>query len=86
LARSHVESWEEYRRRLLAETSRFIEWGLRHPDQVTWIPTKPISEGGFPRRVGEWFWSTVLSAGGTDRLRRWREKLTCAGLFLRGLK
>ncbi len=80
------ETWQEYRHRLLAETSRFIEWGLRHPEQVTWIPAKPVGEGGFPQAVAEWFWGAVLGAGDGGRLQRWREKLTYAGLFLRGLK
>ena len=69
------ESWEAYRGRMLAETSRFIEWGLAHPDQVLWIPAKPARQQGFPRAVGEWFWTTALGDGATGRLRQWRSRL-----------
>lgn len=55
------ESWADYRRRMLRETERFIEWGLRHPDKIVRIPIKPVSRGSFPRQVGEWFWNAVLS-------------------------
>ncbi len=57
---------------MLADTSRFIEWGLRHPELVVWIPTKPIEQGGFPKQVAAWFWSTALSEGLNRRLRGWR--------------
>ena len=85
MSRSGRETWQEYRRRILADTGRFIEWGLAHPERVTWIPAKPAGEGGFPRRVAEWFWQTVLTEGG-GRPGRWRDKLFHAGLFLRGLR
>lgn len=60
---------------MLAETSRFIEWGLRHPELVVWIPAKPVDAGGFPQRVAEWFWGTVLSARLDGSSRRWRDWL-----------
>ncbi|GAH46936.1 unnamed protein product, partial [marine sediment metagenome] len=45
------------------------------PELVTWIPAKPVTEGGFPPRVAEWFWGAVLSER-TDGLgRRWRGRL-----------
>jgi hypothetical protein len=66
------ESWEEYRKRMLDETSRFIEWGLRHPELVTWIPTKLAGDGGFPHRVAEWYWGTVLSDRIDGAVARWR--------------
>lgn len=69
------ESWDEYRKRMLAETSRFIEWGLRHPELVVWIPVKPVDEGGFPRRVADWFWGAVLSTRADGPLRGWRDRL-----------
>lgn len=72
---SCYESWDEHRRRMLAETSRFIEWGLRHPELVFWIPAKPVEQGGFPRAVADWFWGTVLAVDGGGRLKRWRERL-----------
>ena len=85
MSHSPRESWQQYRKRLLAETSRFIEWGLRHPELVTWIPAKPVGGGGFPRRVAEWFWQAALSDG-SGRLGRWRDKLLRAGLFLQRLR
>jgi hypothetical protein len=69
------ETWEEYRRRMLDETARFIEWGLRHPDLVIEIPAKPVGEGGFPRQVANWFWTTVLTPNPDSRIRRWRDFL-----------
>jgi len=70
-----VWSLDEYRKRMLEETSRFIEWGLRHPDLVVWIPVKPTDQGGFPPGVGSWFWGTVLSTRVDGALRRWRDRL-----------
>lgn len=69
------ESWYEYHRQMLAETSRFIEWGLQHPEEVTWIPAKPAEGGGFPSRVSEWYWGTVLSDRIDGTVRRWRDLL-----------
>ena len=69
------ETWEQRRQRMLAETSRFIEWGLRHPEQVIPIPTRPIGAGGFPAKVGEWFWTVVLLDRPSARWRRWRSML-----------
>ena len=80
------ESWPAHRKRMLDETSRFIEWGLRHPELVIRIPTKPAGEDGFPRRVADWYWDTVLSDRVDDAIRRWRERLSRATslLFRRG--
>ena len=69
------ETWAEYRQQMLAETSRFIEWGLRNPHLVVRIPAKPVEEGGFPRIVSEWFWTTVLFSDTSDALRSWRDRL-----------
>ncbi|HUS91250.1 MAG TPA: hypothetical protein VM695_05335 [Phycisphaerae bacterium] len=68
-------SWDQYRKRMLAETARFIEWGLRHPDEVIEIPIKPSDDGGFPPAVGRWFWAVVLTDQATDKVRRWRNFL-----------
>jgi hypothetical protein len=68
-------SWSEYRRQMLDETSRFIEWGLKHPDLVIEIPAKRVGEGGFPKQVGEWFWGIVLTMDPGTRARRWRDVL-----------
>jgi hypothetical protein len=68
-------NWEEYRRRMLSEISRFIEWGLRHPDEVISIPAKPAGGGGFPKAVADWFWAVALSARNDGLIERWKEML-----------
>lgn len=57
---------------MLEETSRFIEWGLRHPELVEWIPIKPVDGEGFPRRVSNWFWGVVLTGRVDESVQRWR--------------
>ena len=69
------ESWEEYRQHILDETSRFIEWGLAHPDLVVEIPTKRVGDGGFPSKVAEWFWCVVLSDRQDSWIKRWKDFL-----------
>lgn len=66
------ENWEAYRQQMLDETSRFIEWGLAHPDEVNWIPAKPVDKGSYPSEVATWFWSTVLSESREGILARWK--------------
>ena len=75
MRRHRPETWEQHRKRMLDETSRFIEWGLKHPELVVEIPVKPASEGGFPAKVGLWFWDVVLSDGSKKKKRRWRDVL-----------
>jgi hypothetical protein len=58
---NRLETFEQWRQRLLDETSRFIEWGLDHPDQVDWIPRHPVGLGGFSERVKTVFWGIVWS-------------------------
>jgi len=77
-----LDTWEAYRRRMLDETSRFIEWGLRHPDEVIDIPVKPVEAGGFPRAVSEWFWSTALSVDADGLVARWRSRLASISRIL----
>lgn len=67
------EAWQAYRRAMLKETEQFIEWGLRHPELVNWIPAKPVGAGGFPRQVCEWFYRTVFSGSGESE--GWRQRL-----------
>jgi len=70
------ETWDQYRKRMLDETARFIEWGLRHPELVVEIPVKPADDtSGFPKGVGRWFWATVLCDRPTGSVRRWRDVL-----------
>ena len=54
------EGHDEWRQRLLDETSRFIEWGLQHPEQVHWIPMHPVGKGAFSERLKTMFWGLVL--------------------------
>jgi len=56
------DEWSVYRRQMLAETEQFIEWGLRNPELVKWIPAKPVNTGRFPGKVAEWFYNTVFKA------------------------
>ena len=76
------ETWDQYRQKMLADTSRFIEWGLRHPEQVLWIPSKPVEQGSFPRAVADWFWSMALSDG-DSRWAAWRARFSVAARLLR---
>jgi hypothetical protein len=66
------ESWQQYRRRMIRETERFIEFGLRHPDYVIEIPAKPVGQGGFPKQVSEWFWRMVLTPRPTSRMQQFK--------------
>ena len=83
--RNLEESWQAYRREIIEETERFIDWGLKHPDQVTPIPFKPVGEGGFPQEVADWFYSIVLSdpKKDTSPLAAWRAKLKRPASWLR---
>ncbi|MCP4378771.1 MAG: hypothetical protein GY794_21665 [bacterium] len=71
------ESWQTYQREIIAETERFIDWGLNHPDQVTPIPFKPVGAGKFPQEAADWFYSILLSDPNDDTstLAAWRTKL-----------
>lgn len=56
----HDEPFEQSRQRMLDETARFIEWGLRNPDKVEWIPKHPVGRGVFSERAKTIFWSLFL--------------------------
>ena len=73
--RQTAETWEAYRKRMLDETSRFIEWGLKHPELVMEIPAKRADDRGFPRQVAEWFWTIALTSHHDSVIRRWRDVL-----------
>jgi len=79
-----AETWHEQRKRMLRETSRFIEWGLKHPELTIQIPAKPIGEGGFPKAVGEWFWGVALTTRTDPRIVFWRNFLISKPLALIG--
>jgi hypothetical protein len=55
--------YEEHRRRMIAEVSAFIEWGLAHPDEVRRIPRRRVGTGGFSRTMSKVFWHGVLGTG-----------------------
>lgn len=45
--RQSYESYEQRHRRMIAETSAFLSWALRHPEQVPRLPRRRVDEGGF---------------------------------------
>jgi hypothetical protein len=69
------KSWDEYRQAMLDETSRFIEWGLAHPEMVIEIPAKPVGAGGFTRAMADWFWGVALATRQTPLVQRWQDFL-----------
>jgi hypothetical protein len=54
--------YEEHRRRMIAEVSAFIEWGLANPDRIRWIPRKRVGAGSFSRTMSNVFWHSVFGA------------------------
>jgi hypothetical protein len=66
------ESWQQYRRRMIRETERFIEFHLRHPECIIEIPAKPVGQGGFPKQVSDWFWRMVLTPRPTSRMQQFK--------------
>ena len=57
---NHDPSFQKWRESMLEETSRYIEWGLQHPEKVQWIPKHPVGRGTFSERVKTVFWSLLL--------------------------
>jgi hypothetical protein len=55
-----VETFEQWRARMLEETGRFIAWGLKHPEEVQWIAKHPVGGGGFSERLKRVFWRMVV--------------------------
>ncbi|HUU92268.1 MAG TPA: hypothetical protein VM238_13800 [Phycisphaerae bacterium] len=53
---------EDHRRRIIAETSAFITWGLANPDKVRRIPRKRIGTGEFSRTMQYLFWRGVFGS------------------------
>jgi len=54
------ETWEQARRRLIADTSRFLTEGLEHPELAVSIPAIPAGMGRFPKSMAGAFWRSVL--------------------------
>ncbi|HVS72141.1 MAG TPA: hypothetical protein VHQ47_12875 [Phycisphaerae bacterium] len=52
---------EQWRQQMLDDTSRFIEWGLRNPERVEWIPIHQVGRGQFSERVKNIFWGLVFN-------------------------
>jgi hypothetical protein len=57
------EDLETMRRRILAETEGFLEYGLRHPEHAVRIPRHRVGLGRFPRAFALAFWYRILSDG-----------------------
>lgn len=60
--RRDSESWEQMRRRLVAETSAWLTDALEHPEHVVHIPTIPAGSGTFPPSLARAFWKPVLTS------------------------
>jgi len=85
MARNLEEVWQAYRREMIRETERFIDYGLSHPDEIIEIPSKPVGEDAFPREVAYWFYSIVLRDPDKDTTAtaRWRAKLKGGARWIR---
>lgn len=59
-AQRGIETWEELRDRLVAETSAFVTEALRHPELVVRIPMIPAESARFPPSLTTAFWDPVL--------------------------
>ena len=58
---------------MIRETEQFIEFHLRHPEQIIEIPAKPVGQGGFPKQVSDWFWRMVLTPRPTSRMQQFKK-------------
>lgn len=54
------ETWDMIRRRMLRETSQFIEDALEHPELAVRIPMIRAGSGRFPPSMSNAFWDPVL--------------------------
>lgn len=77
------ETWHQYRRRIIRETERFVEWGLAHPDEVIPVPAKRAGTEEFPRDVARWFWGVVLTSRTGSHIERLRDKLRLGSALAR---
>ena len=59
--RPAYQSYEQWRQDMLDDTARFIEWGLRNPERVEWIPIHQVGRGQFSERVKTIFWGLVFN-------------------------
>jgi hypothetical protein len=58
--RRQRETWEEMRRRLIAETSAYLSECLRHPELAVRIPMAPAGNAEFPPSLTAAFWDPIL--------------------------
>lgn len=56
------ESWVQIRARMLNETERFLEDGLKGAEKHPRIPAIPVGSGSFTRGLAEVFWAQVLGS------------------------
>ena len=55
------ETFANMRQRMIDETSRFIEYGLAHPELMEWIPAQKVSQTTrFSDRIKRAFWSAFF--------------------------
>jgi hypothetical protein len=54
------EDWNELRRRLIAETSAYIDEALHRPELAVRIPMIPADSARFPPSLARAFWEPVL--------------------------
>jgi len=58
-----LETFEEMRVRILAETSAYLTECLRHPELAVRIPVIQAGRGQFPRSLTVAFWESILADG-----------------------
>lgn len=59
--RGREETYDEMRRRIIAETSAYLTECLTHPEYALRIPTIPAGDGRFPPSFTAAFWDAALS-------------------------
>lgn len=59
--RRRIETYEEMRQRILAETCLFLTEALKHPELGVRIPIVPADGARFPPSLTKSFWEPVLS-------------------------
>lgn len=58
--RRKLETWEELRTRIIAETEVYLNEALQHPELAVRIPMIPAGSGRFPPSLTRAFWEQVL--------------------------
>lgn len=60
LRRKKHESYEQMRKRMIAETELALLYGVRFPERLTRIPTLIAGTGSFQRSATVRFWAEAL--------------------------